>query len=729
MYLGNGSRKRQLNLQGLAFPVIMLLFIAGRVSAGSISAVWANDGEDKVTQDELRATSSPASVKNSVWDGTTIKQFGAKNEIVSFNIILEAATAAASNVKGTFSNLAGPTGSVIRSDQTRSATQLFNWTTTEAELFYIRYLQIKGISANTVCIAYNTENSIPAKLRNSPTSYPGLWTDRPNHDKFYPDIAVPLEVVPSFSIAAGNNQSIWADIYIPKTAVAGQYAGTITISEGGVTTHTVPVAFTVRNFTLPDTCNAKTMVVTGSMDVCPMYTGVLWPNPGDPADVVAEQVLNNQRLVAHRHKISLTGDDSRATGDSPGTNYVPFLSGALFSSVNGYSGPGVGVGNNVYSIGTYGSWQTLWGTTDSAIQTHSNAWETWFENNLPGVERFLYLCDESLNYSQTEQWANWMKTNPGIGHKLPSMATIDAIAAVDSVPSLTIPTSVFTGPDQHGGTHTMADYGAAVSTIEGTPGKKFFLYNGQRPGEGTFSTEDDAADLRSLPWVQYKEGVGRWFFWEATYYSDYQNGRGYLDLFHDASTFGQKTTTYNTCYGQEYISNGDGVLFYPGTDAKYPGDSYGIPGPIASLRLKHWRRGIQDVDYLTLAKSINGALVDSIVQATVPNMLWKTPNCAPSGDYWLTTAKAGWSDNPEYWEAQRLALANIIDNGTTKSIKSSQGQATVVKVFQNKRMIISGGKGARFQAAGSHAVYYDICGRRLTNGGMPANGLVIALQK
>ena len=65
-------------------------------------------------------------------------------------------------------------------------------------------------------------------------------------------------------------------------------------------------------------------------------------------------------------------------------------------------------------------------------------------------------------------------------------------------------------------------------------------------------------------------------------------------------------------------NNGDGVLLYPGTDLIYPASSYGIRGPIVSLRLKHWRRGIQDVDYIVLANSINAQAVSALVQQMVP---------------------------------------------------------------------------------------------------------------
>jgi hypothetical protein len=42
--------------------------------------------------------------------------------------------------------------------------------------------------------------------------------------------------------------------------------------------------------------------------------------------------------------------------------WVGRLSGELFTSSRGYDGVGVGVGNNIYSIGTYGSWPWQSGT-------------------------------------------------------------------------------------------------------------------------------------------------------------------------------------------------------------------------------------------------------------------------------------------------------------------------------------------------------------------------------
>ena len=61
----------------------------------------------------------------------------------------------------------------------------------------------------------------------------------------------------------------------------------------------------------------------------------------------------------------------------------------------------------------------------------------------------------------------------------------------------------------------------AVESLRQT-GRRLFLYNGLRPASGSFAIEDDGVALRELPWGQYKKHVDRWFFWDATYYGNYQ---------------------------------------------------------------------------------------------------------------------------------------------------------------------------------------------------------------
>jgi hypothetical protein len=69
----------------------------------------------------------------------------------------------------------------------------------------------------------------------------------------YPDPLIPAidpyyhQTTAAFpvSVAAGQNQSAWVDVYIPQNAASGWYSGTVTISNGGATITTLPVIYGV----------------------------------------------------------------------------------------------------------------------------------------------------------------------------------------------------------------------------------------------------------------------------------------------------------------------------------------------------------------------------------------------------------------------------------------------------------------------------------------------------
>ena len=624
-----------------------------------ISNVWVNNGEDKVTQDDLRAHNG-ANVNNSVWDGSKVLLFGGQNEVLGFNIILES-FAGAGNISIMLDSLHAVDGSSIHS-KNAAAADLFDWNDRQIELFYVRYLEIKGLSALSYENYYD-ERHVPERLRrphiNGYANAGTLWTDRPDHNKFYPEIAVPLELNPNFSIAAGSNQSIWVDVYIPKTASNLVYTGNIIIKENNVTVSQIPVELRVCNFELPDVPNAKTMLFLGYSDICNRYTGVEYPNSGSIEDSTSNLIRNRHFQMAHRHKISLIDentDGSNSTADQPKAYWLPALSGTLFSHAQGYDGPGVGVGNGIFSIGTYGSWTSAGGIMTqpaAAIYSHTNNWVNWFTANSPATNYFLYLIDESTNYTQTATWCSTIAGNPGTGSQLPIFATIPLPQSQLNTPSLNIAASWFSvGRTQ--------EWEAAAAVQRAAPGKNFFLYNGHRPACGSFATEDDGVALRVLEWAQFKKKIDRWFFWQSTYYNNFQGGTGQTDVFNEAKTFGAQGV-YDNIEGDKgwNCSNGDGVLFYPGTDKVFPASSYDISGPIVSLRLKHWRRGIQDVDYLTMASAIDSAGTQNIVDSIIPKILWEY-GCADNNDPTWVRTDISWSTNPDVWENARHQLAVII---------------------------------------------------------------------
>lgn len=611
--------------------------------AGIKLVVWANSGEDKVTRDEIRAYRG-LSIKNSNCSGSGVTLFGAKNEVVSFNLVIESPESD-STVSVSLPSLACGGGTSLSSSWTGDP---FNFVGRDIELFLIKYLQIKGLSK----LSYGTydERHIPKRFRRPlDASYPwigiGTWASRPDHDKFYPDIAVPIELSPSFRVSQGTNQSVWVDIYIRKDIPPGLCTGSINVNGTFI-----PVILDVRNFTLPDTNSiGKNMVYLDQREINKRFIGD--PdliNSGGADETKAQAVYKNFHKVAHRHRITLFDDNwsyAGNCGDRPCAYEQSRINGSLFSASGFYDGPGKSTGEDLWVLGAYGTW----GTSQSYIQSHGKTWGDWFRGNAPQTDLFLYASDESANYSQTEEIAAWAKA---VG--LRSFATLDFRIMASQVPSLSI------------GAHwtplgTTASFDNAYSTVT-SQGRDIYFYNGKRPWNGSFATEDDGIALRTLPWIQAKKGIKRWFFWNSNYWNNWQGGTGDTDVFSSAFTFGSKTGIDPVLgsTGWNY-SNGDGVLFYPGTDLRFPGNNLALKGPLASLRLKHWRRGIQDGEYLALAKAKDPARTKAIIDRMVPKVAWELGVTDPSDPTWVRAAPS-WSDNPDVWEEARRELASIIEN-------------------------------------------------------------------
>ncbi|MFL6447113.1 MAG: hypothetical protein ACJ746_05430 [Bryobacteraceae bacterium] len=648
----------------LTFILFLFLFLnAASVFGANISGVWANEGGDKVSRDELRATNHTENltgkVLNRAWDGTRIRLSGARNEVVSFNLVLEAAYASASNVTVSFDTLTGPNGTTIKSTPA-SGNGVFSWVNRPIELFYTRYLQIKGLSFFGYYkgdeLIYPTRFRLP--VANANGTGIGGWNDRPDHDKFYPDILVPLELNQNFTISAGQNESIWGDIYIPKSAPSGTYTGNITVNEGSSVSQVIPVQLNVYNFQLPDVPSAKVMTPFTESDIMWRYaTGYGgYANPGSPDGQRVVTISNRYFELFHRHKIALLGDNDCTVADNPCSASVPRYTGQLFTASNGYDGPGVGTPVGIYAVGLYQNWSWR-GGSEADMWQHTNNWVNWFDANAPGTETFLFLADEPAysTASTLEMWSRWMNENPGSGQHMSSMSTMDMNAARTLTPSLDIPAShagIGSCPlipicDTTGVTQSAAD------NLKSTAGKQLWMYNDGRPGVGTLDTEDDGTAPRTLPWAQYKKGIDKWFYWHA-------NLSGTTNLFQNATTWGTQSyrDQYLGMYGTDGTTNGNGLLVYPGTDVMNRGDSYGVDGPFASVRLKEWRRGIQDADYLSLAAQMNSGAVQSIVNSVMPKALWENP--APEGDPSWFRGGVSWSADPDVWEAARAQLAQII---------------------------------------------------------------------
>ncbi len=620
---------------------------------GAIEGYWVNEGGTKVPREDLVATDAPASTANAAWDGETVTLFGARNEIVSFQLVLEAPARAAAGVRVGFDRLTGPGGHLIRS-VTAQGDALWDWRNRDIELFYVRYLQIEGISTNSW--AYYDERHVPERMRR-PHDAIGLarggWADRPDHDKHYPEIAVPLELENPFDIGAGTSQTIWCDIYIPRDARTGVYRGRITVQEGNLPAFQIPVELEALDFALPDTNTVTSVAAMSYHNINLRHLNVPYPN-ADATGERAGRIQNRYHMVAHRHRLELVDTENSRfvhNEDTPPPEWRPRLDGSLYTGANGYRGPGQGVGHSVYVVGLYGTW--YWKNEGEAgMHQHTDAYMRWFDQNSPDTEVFLYLIDESHDWATTERWAGWARSGDGPGRRIHTLATGGLVAGVNNAPSL-----------DYVGTRYGVEgdrFIQAINTLRADPERSFFLYNSWRPSVGSHATDDEGTSPRVIPWAMFKLDVPWWYYWESTYWDNTQAGGGHTNVFTTAQTFGRSERD-DGVYGRtgNAYANGDGVLFYPGTDRRYPAVSYGVDGPLASLRLKHWRRGIQDVEYVALAEARDAARTRRIIDRVVPRVLWEYGVDNPNDPTYVRT-DISWSNDPDDWEAARRELAEIV---------------------------------------------------------------------
>jgi len=588
-------------------------------NASGLARVWAVDDGEKVKRGDLQhpLANSP---ENVVWDGERIRIFGARNEVVAFQLILQAGRTGSSNVDVRVTDLVQESYRIPGSDS--GSSDPFDYIDTYVELFTENYVEI-------------TERSIGGTA----------WTQSAAPSDYYygwvPDALIPF-AAPSglggapFDVPANLNQGVWVDLYIPRDAPSGTLIGEIQVSEAGTVTYRIPLELQVYNFSLSDETHFPNMFAIGVPDVA-MRHGVKFDS-----DELYE-ILGRYYQMAHRHRIDLV--QSVRNLSQMRRFHHRYLTGSLYQAKYGYAGPGEGVGNSSFSIGLYGNLPEEYGGSaqnwsQESWWSGSDQWAAWFQVNAPMVSIHKFLKpdepDSEADLRAIRSQAEWSHSNVGVGGSIPTLVT-HWIA-----PEYQGTVDIWSISANH------ALRGAIPSTDSGSvqeerdDGRKVGIYNGYRPATGSVLIDTDAVDFRVLPWIGWKYGLDQYFYWMTTYWTDYtDDGRRWNIFTNPLNTQAQK--------------NGSGTLFYPGQDRVYREEDRGLPGPFASIRMKNWRRGMQDYEYLWIANALGlDGDVARITDRAIPAALWDVS----------TRSDITWSEHGTSYEALRRELAELIEYRT-----------------------------------------------------------------
>jgi MYXO-CTERM domain-containing protein len=405
-----------------------------------------------------------------------------------------------------------------------------------------------------------------------------------------------------FAVGAGQTRVIWAEVHVPADAPAGVYQGSVTVTAGGATISTVPVELTVWDFALPSTSSLKSHfgLAYGSL---PTQHGV----SGDAFSVLRARYAQ----LGLDHRISVSSFDDGYFGDL--AHFEQFfgplvngtaptqLQGAKLTSVRFLSTP------DKRTASTYASWASFFRARG------------WFDR------LFDYTCDEP---PATCAWSDILARNATMKAGDPgfrSLVTTDVQSATANgvLSSIDVIVPVVNFVDGK----SSADFGGWDDQYSGLQRSKYdadlasgsakelWMYQSCM-SHGCGGTSDyftgwpsymiDTASLRSraMEWLSFAWGVTGELYWDTTYAYTEGSADPWADQW-------------------QFSGNGDGTLFYPGTPARIGGTT---DIPVASLRLKMIRAGMQDYEYLKLLSDAGDPqLAHQLATTLFPNA-WTEPS-------------------------------------------------------------------------------------------------------
>jgi hypothetical protein len=558
-----------------------------------------NDGE-RIGRDDL---ASQYKKSNSAWDGRRVRLFAARNEIVAFQLIIETDRRGVEKLSVSLPTLT-LRGGKAQITYRPPVTDPSDYAGRPIQIFTVNYMNV----TEPTRAWWIYEPGSPAAPRN-PTGWKPV--------QLVPENAkagkggFPLKLEPLL------NQAIWIEIYTGRRLPAGIYDGSILINADGAIRN-VPVELRLFDFVLPDENSMHAMVY---------YSG-------DQPELYQGRDLDQQyHRFAHRQRVELVqAYDVESVRSSMGR-----FAGTDFSKDKRYEGPGEGIGNQIAPASFYGPGKDY--DEKAAAWSKSDTWMTFLKENLPRVITFLYMPDEPGPSEFPRIWriARNVHSNPGAGHALPIFVTHEYTRELDGAIDIWD-----SGPQL---------YNVEQALKERAKGRDWWIYNGGRPASGALVMEAPATDARAIIWSCFKHGIKVYFYWHGVHWqhNTQKQGERNQDVWRNPVTFDNRGQPRKPARDQGF-ANGDGVLIYPGEEKLHPSEDRGIAGPCSTIQLANFRRGLQDHQYLTLARALGlDASVQESLTAVVPQVFSEAKE------------KVGFAETGDAYEAARLRLAQAIE--------------------------------------------------------------------
>jgi hypothetical protein len=541
----------------------MVLLAAFATQRAEAATVWMVDDGEKIRRD-ARSTPFEKGDGNPIWQpGGAAELFAMRNETVAFQVVVQADDGQLDGVTVELAELEGPDGAKLVEGPTsaRGATAVSG----RIERFVEHFVDVRRASGSKT-----RGQSVGWEAGSGPPE--GEWVG-PVPDALVP-VAIAHDLKSPYPLRIGPRQNgiVWIDLQVPARQPAGTYRGDVVVRQGDYVLARLPVELEVADATLPDRTVATALAYDHEM---------LEQRVGPRAERQLWQLLHAHR-IAPMHDATLPADVDRA---------YAALTGALYTEGLGYVGPAPGMGDGVLSLGAHGAFGSPDEGTLERIQAVAD--RVADQKLLGPTEMFLYAADDQCSGSWGAGWRALLRgSDDATLHRVRVgwTCTQDPTAQPVDVPMM------------------RASFDVTQVRAARAQGKEPWVYGGVRPHTGTFLIDDDAVSPRVNGWLSAMFHVPRWVLRGSNdWYTEH--GDVPIDPFEDPESL----------RGDREWANGEGMLLYPGTQRDaFDDHSLGFEGVLASIRLKNWRRGLEDAGYLQMARERDPARADAVARWLVP---------------------------------------------------------------------------------------------------------------
>jgi len=542
---------------------------------------------------------------NAVWDAEarTVKLAAARNEVIGFQLLVEAA--------GEDVRYARVKPSELKAQAGDAAIPARAY-----ELFRVWY----------------TEVVEPSRTFRGGFNALGLPSTGMG---WYGDALIPFHVRgwgAPFGVAEGRNQSVWVDLKIPKKLPAGTYTGTIDVTADRAKPAKVAVELTVWDFDLPDRPTARAEA--------PFYRATIPGAFGGKPEVVARIERDYFRMArAHRFSAYIYDtwpDLKRGLGDDEiqidWTNYDKrfgqYLDGSAFDDKQPM---------DQWYVAIDTRWPSPRGWADSKpdvfykrIEKAIKAYDDHFKEK-GWNPKCMYVFFQGLDEpSREEQYVKIRKVAEAVhrGSSRIKMRHDFYTAFANPKPLLERFGDVMDIWNISGCFYPVKELQAQQAR-----GREAWFYQGSEPWIGSENLDNDALGLRTWAWIGWKYRVDCWHNWCSGRWSG-------ENIFVNPNNGNAR---------QAWRPNSNGVMIYPGS-------LLGVEELFPSIRLKAYRRGNTDYEYMAMLKAAGqGARADAIVDTIIHKALGEAGN-----DRNLIGRWGDWSHDPDQWAAARIKLAEAV---------------------------------------------------------------------